>query len=340
MVALVLTQAAIVVAFPNAVVIGLGIWWNSNTIAHYFVHRPFFQSRVVNAAFALFQSALLGIPQALWRDRHLAHHAGIPARVRWSWEMLFQISLILSAWGCLAYSSPEFFVGTYVPGYVLGLGICFLHGHFEHSPRTVSHYGWLYNTLLLNDGYHVEHHRQPSAGWRELPSLRESAGGSAWPAPLRWMEWFGLEGLERLVLRSTVLQGWMVHVHRRAFRDLPAHVSDITVVGGALFPRTVMVLRTIAPNARVTVLDGCAANIATASALVSGVEFIHREYDGGQLDGCELLVIPLSFRGDFERLYERPPAPLVLVQDWIWRKRGESRVVSWLLLKRVNLVRR
>jgi len=30
---------------------------------------------------------------------------------------------------------------------------------------------------------------------------------------------------------------------------------------------------------------------------------------------------------------------VTIVHDWIWRPRGESRVVSWLLLKRVNVVR-
>ena len=31
-------------------------------------------------------------------------------------------------------------------------------------------------------------------------------------------------------------------------------------------------------------------------------------------------------------------APLLIVHDWIWRKRGDSRVVSIWLLKRINLV--
>jgi hypothetical protein len=53
-----------------------------------------------------------------------------------------------------------------------------------------------------------------------------------------------------------------------------------------------------------------------------------------------LLVIPLSFVGDRRVIYDLPPAPAVLVHDWIWRSRGESVVVSWLLLKRLNLVRR
>ena len=52
-----------------------------------------------------------------------------------------------------------------------------------------------------------------------------------------------------------------------------------------------------------------------------------------------LLVIPLSFEGDRNAIYARPPAPAVIVHDWIWRRRGASRVVSLALLKRINLVR-
>ena len=63
-------------------------------------------------------------------------------------------------------------------------------------------------------------------------------------------------------------------------------------------------------------------------------------YVPGRMDRFDLLVIPLSYLGDRAEVYERPPAAAVVVHDWIWRKRGVSRVVALLLLKRVNLVRR
>jgi hypothetical protein len=53
---------------------------------------------------------------------------------------------------------------------------------------------------------------------------------------------------------------------------------------------------------------------------------------------CDALVIPLSFDGDRAELYGTPPARTVIVHDWIWHVRGTSRVVSPLLLKRLNLV--
>ena len=56
--------------------------------------------------------------------------------------------------------------------------------------------------------------------------------------------------------------------------------------------------------------------------------------------GADLVVLPLAFDGDRDAIYAHPPAPVVVVHDWIWRRRGEGYVVSFLLLKRLNLVRR
>ena len=64
-----------------------------------------------------------------------------------------------------------------------------------------------------------------------------------------------------------------------------------------------------------------------------------RPSEKGEAAACDLLVIPLSFDGDRAAIYARPPAPAVLVHDWIWHKRGASHLVSIALLKRINLVR-
>ena len=54
---------------PSVPLIALGLWWTANTVAHNFIHSPFFRSRAANRAYSLFLSALMGIPQSLWRDR-------------------------------------------------------------------------------------------------------------------------------------------------------------------------------------------------------------------------------------------------------------------------------
>src|SRR5260370_39745558 len=78
LIALAALHPVILLAWPTVVAIALGLWWNANTISHNFIHRPFFRSRRANFAFSCYLSALLGFPQTLWRDRHLAHHAGVP----------------------------------------------------------------------------------------------------------------------------------------------------------------------------------------------------------------------------------------------------------------------
>src|SRR5437588_11307746 len=96
-------HAALVLSFPYAPVIALGLWWSSNTIAHYLIHRPFFRARALNVAFSLFLSVLLGVPQTLWRERHLAHHAGRVWRIRLTMRLSAEVLLILGLWSLLLF---------------------------------------------------------------------------------------------------------------------------------------------------------------------------------------------------------------------------------------------
>src|SRR5438445_6871353 len=154
-VALAVVHGAVLLAFPSIPLKALGLWWNANTIAHNFIHLPFFRSQSLNAAFSAFESLVLGIPQRLWRDRHLAHHANKPWHWRWSRQLVWESFLVFTLWSALLVFVPEFFIKVYLPGWLGGLGLCRLEGHFEHRRGTTSHYGWLYNGLFFNDGYHV-----------------------------------------------------------------------------------------------------------------------------------------------------------------------------------------
>lgn len=349
--ALAAAHAAVLLSTPTIAVIAFGLWWNANTISHNFIHRPFFRRPMANHAFAAGLSVLNGIPQSLWRDRHLAHHVGVDARRRvyrlraFSRETALQTLLVASVWAAIAWRSPAFFLGTYVPGYLAGLALCALHGHYEHARGTTSYYGRLYNVLFFNDGYHVEHHANPGLPWNRLPACRAPAAHtSAWPAPLRWMECAGLDFLERVVLKSRVLQRLVLREHARALRGLVGMlppIQRVAIVGGGLFPRSGLILKQLLPEARIAIIDASLANLERARALIDApnVEMVHARYAGGGGDRYDLLVIPLSFDGDRDAIYARPPAAAVLVHDWIWHKRGESRIVSVALLKRVNLVR-
>jgi fatty acid desaturase len=65
-------HVAAIVLVPSPVVVGVLFWWTANTVAHNFIHNPFFRSRRANAAFSVVLTLLLGVPQALWRARHLS----------------------------------------------------------------------------------------------------------------------------------------------------------------------------------------------------------------------------------------------------------------------------
>src|SRR5437868_13223723 len=107
-VALAALHGAALLAAPVAPVVALGLWWNSNTVAHYFLHRPFFRSRVLNVVFSLYLSVLLGVPQTLWRERHLAHHAGRPWRLRLTGQLCVETVLVLALWAGLLVLAPWF----------------------------------------------------------------------------------------------------------------------------------------------------------------------------------------------------------------------------------------
>lgn len=331
-------------AFPCLPVVAIGLWWNSNTVAHYFIHRPFFRSRAVNAFFALYQSVLLGIPQALWRDRHLAHHANASHRLRWRPEFLVQTTCILLSWICLALVAPRFFATVYLPGYLVGLSLCYLHGYFEHVRGTTSHYGRLYNLLFFNDGYHVEHHAQPGRHWTELPQcLKRNSVSSRYPAVLRWLECLGLNTLEQTAIHFGIVRRFLLWSHGRALERLLPQlraIERIGIVGGGLFPRTALLCQRFFPNAELVIIDGSADSIAVAKRFLQGpVHFVHEWFDPARHDQFDLLIVPLALVGRRAEFYDRPRVKAVLVHDWIWRRRGTGTIVSWLLLKRINLVR-
>lgn len=345
-------HGAAVLALPALPLIAVGVWWNSNTIAHNFVHRPFFRQRWANVAFALYQSVLLGIPQTLWRERHLAHHADRPWQWRWSRQLCVEIALILAVWTVVAIVAPLVFFVTFIPAYLAGLGLCAMQGRYEHAGAvTTSNYGRIYNTLCFNDGYHCEHHAFPGVHWSELPGRSARAAHvSRWPALLRWIEALSLDGLERVVLRSQWLQAFVVNTHVRAIRGTldGCDIRRVAVIGGGLFPRTALVLRELLPEAHVVLIDGDESHLDSARRVLDStptpgqpIEAYHCETfsAGDRCEGFDLVVLPLAFRGDREALYAAPPAPLLLVHDWCWRVRGRGRVVSLLLLKRVNLIR-
>ena len=375
-VALAFAHGLLLFSWPSFPLVAIGLWWNANTISHQFIHRPFFRTRGLNTMFSCYLSLLLGVPQSLWRARHLAHHREIEGRSGRPDSKLLPLDLLAVGvlWTAMIAVSPDFLFNIYFPGFLIGLGLCYMRGHYEHARGTVSHYGTVYNLLLFNDGYHVEHHARPAANWRELPKHRaDQTNESRWPPVLRWLEIANLCTLERAVLRLPCLQKFVLKRHEQAFRHLPLTRADrIGIVGGGLFPRTALILRRLLPESTLILIDQNAENLAIARRFLSRKETPHSGLSGIPLflfsnpppapisaehnlqdfqfinerfvpNSCcdfDLLVVPLAFNGDRKQIYEHPPAEAVLVHDWIWRRRGSSVIISYLLLKRMNLVTR
>jgi hypothetical protein len=361
-----LLYAGLLIAAPSMPLIAIGLWWTANTIAHNFIHTPFFRSRSLNSIYAIYLSALMGFPQELWRGRHLRHHRGDARPVPVTLQGLTQCGVVLVLWTIAAEASPQFFAMVYVPGYLGGLLLCWLQGHFEHAGGTTSHYGWLYNLLFFNDGYHVEHHRRPGVHWTRLPleSVPE-ARRSRWPPVLRWLEAADehgrkpraraadehrrtpiglLEFMERIALRSRLIQRYLISAHERAFRALLPGLPTadrIMIVGGGLYPRTALILRKLCPQASLVIVDASRDHLDVARAFLSEpVQLREHFFDPRFDDGGDVVVIPLSFFGNRDDIYRNPPARAALVHDWLWNVRGRGVRVSWLLLKRLNLVTR
>ncbi len=374
----------------------IAVWWMSNTVAHIQLHTPVFRARAHNRGFSLALTLLTGIPQAIWRSRHLAHHRGeAPTRPRLGVlrsEARLELGLLAHLWLLLALLAPGFLLTVYVPGLLLGLGLCALQGRGEHlgdCPGGINHEGRLHNLLWLNDGYHAEHHRWPGLHWRALPGRRlADAPQSPWPPVLRALLPHRktashtatpprepdrvhtpdrprppalprlLGALERLALAIPPLQRHLVHSHARALARLmprlatclPGHAPcdlsqtplRIAVVGGGLFPRTALALAQVWPAAHVTLLDADADHLEHARRWLlarghTGLEYQHTTWDPRAVQTHDLVIVPLALVGDRAAVYTADGPPR-LVHDWLWRRRGPGVIVSWPLLKRLNLV--
>ena len=201
--ALLLSPPALPSVGAGLAALGLAIstWWGANTVSHNHLHSPLFRAARLNTLFDLYLSLVLGVPQRLWRSRHLWHHAGERPSVRrlpmGRWGRL-ELVAVAALFLLLLGLRRDFFLFVYAPGYLMAMALCTLQGRCEHGGRPVaeqpgiSFYGRLYNLLWFNDGYHLEHHSRPREHWSRLPALRPGlpadATVSRWPPVLRWLE--------------------------------------------------------------------------------------------------------------------------------------------------------
>jgi hypothetical protein len=300
------------------------------------------------------------VPQAWWKLRHLEHHA-LPegrdpaTRRRLGAQGAVELAALLTFLIPFAAGAPLAFATVYAPAMVLGFALCAWQGHAEHarSAGGVDVHARLYNRLWFNDGFHAAHHRAPAAHWTTLPAHAEPGDVvSALPPILRWAEGM-LDALERATSHLPFVRRYLMATHARAFVALlagrdTARLREVTIIGGGLYPRTALVLARLLPRARLTIVDAVPGHLAAARPFLRALEATGRvRYVAGVFAAgascapgpADLVVVPLAFRGDRAGFYRAPPAPLVAVHDWLWRRRGAKGAwVSFLLLKRLNLV--
>src|SRR3989442_15304483 len=121
--------------------------------------------------------------------------------------------------------------------------------------------------------------------WTRLPGhIIRGASTSHWPPVLRWIDAVNLEMLERLALRSSVIQKFLLTTHERALRKLLPRLPRVRTVqivgGGGMFPRTAILLQRLLPEAEITIIDANAESIRTAKSFISDdIKLAHEGFE-------------------------------------------------------------
>jgi len=110
--------------------------------------------------------------------------------------------LLLAAVAAIALYDWRAAVTFCLPVWILGQAGAFAENYLEHhgaipgDRRTdsVSSYGWLYNKIWFNNGYHQEHHYKPQVHWTELRAVRSELPPEEERIVAPIAHWFHLRG--------------------------------------------------------------------------------------------------------------------------------------------------
>lgn len=122
----------------------------------------------------------------LWRlgprDAHLLKLTARPAdRARRELNQVrFDRAALTVALVVLSTVSWQWLLTCYLPAFFCATTLVNVQNYYRHygadpnnaSANSVSHYGYFYNLLTFNDGYHQEHHISPRAHWSQMPTIR------------------------------------------------------------------------------------------------------------------------------------------------------------------------
>jgi fatty acid desaturase len=134
-------------------------------------------------------------------------------------QLYFELATCAIGFGCYLVLSWQYFLFLLIPTLYLGWALEHLENYYEHFggipenrfANSTSYYGWLYNALFCNEGYHQEHHLRPGVHWTKREQTRQELQAD-------------LDRVDRVILRFPPLLGWLDHQ-----RILQQHCSGLSV---------------------------------------------------------------------------------------------------------------
>ena len=135
----------------------------------------------------------------------------------------------------------------------------------------------------------------------------------------------------------------MIWVHRQAFKRLlkgEVKFRSVLIVGGGLFPRTLLALKKLYPCASFTIIDKNRKNLYRVKIKYpESANYICDDFKNIDPIQFDLIILPLAYSGLKQELYQQVPAASVVLHDWLWNMKGRKGVIiSIFLLKRMNLI--
>ena len=96
-------------------------------------------------------------------------------------RLVAEATVLLVILAVMIINSWKFALFYYLPLLYFGHAVAYAEGYFEHHNATpgdrmtnaVSCYGWLYNIIWFNNGYHQEHHCYPGLHWTRIAQVQE-----------------------------------------------------------------------------------------------------------------------------------------------------------------------
>jgi fatty acid desaturase len=113
-------------------------------------------------------------------------------------RVIVETMALIALFVVFALLNPQGLALFYLPVWYLGNAMAQGQNYLEHrgaipgnrKTDSVSSYGWLYNLIWFNHGYHQEHHYRPQVHWSRIPEVRRLLPPESQRRVVRWAHWF------------------------------------------------------------------------------------------------------------------------------------------------------